>query len=140
MKVLKFGGTSVGTPESILKVREIVVSRTEAPVVVVSALGGVTDQLIRSARLAEEGDAAFRDEIAAMRERHVSVCRAVVPADRRSEIEAELNIMLDRLSSICEGVFLLQVLPAKTLDEILSFGERMSSQIVTSLTRAKCMM
>ena len=108
MKVLKFGGTSVGTPESILKVREIVVSRTEAPVVVVSALGGVTDQLIRSARLAEEGDAAFRDEIAAMRERHVSVCRAVVPADRRSEIEAELNIMLDRLSSICEGVFLLK--------------------------------
>lgn len=132
MKVLKFGGTSVGTPESILKVMEIVASRDEATVVVVSALGGVTDQLIRSARLAEEGDPSFRDEIAAMRERHVSVCREVVPAGRRSEVEAELNIMLDRLSSICEGVFLLQVLPAKTLDEVVSFGERMSSQIVSA--------
>ena len=132
MKVLKFGGTSVGTPESILKVMEIVASRDEATVVVVSALGGVTDQLIRSARLAEEGDPSFRDEIAAMRERHVSVCREVVPAGRRSEVEAELNIMLDRLSSICEGVFLLQVLPAKTLDEVVSFGERMSSQIISA--------
>ena len=68
MKVIKFGGTSVGTPDSMLKVRDIVVSRPEPPIVVVSALGGVTDQLIRSARLAEEGDPAFRDEIAAMRE------------------------------------------------------------------------
>ena len=94
MKVLKFGGTSVGTPESILKVKEIVTSRTEAPIVVVSALSGVTDQLIRSARLAEEGDPAFRDEIAAMRERHFSVCSEVVPAERRAEVETELGIML----------------------------------------------
>ena len=132
MKVIKFGGTSVGTPDSMLKVRDIVVSRPEPPIVVVSALGGVTDQLIRSARLAEEGDPAFRDEIAAMRERHVSICREVVPAGRRSEVEAELNIMLDRLSCICEGIFLLQVLPSKTLDEVVSFGERMSSQIVSA--------
>lgn len=132
MKVLKFGGTSVGTPESILKVKSIVSSRPEAPIVVVSALGGVTDQLIRSARLAEEGDTAFRDEIAAMRERHASVCREVVPGPRRAEVETELGIMLDRLSSICEGICLLQVLPAKTLDEVVSFGERMSALIVSA--------
>lgn len=130
MKVIKFGGTSVGTPESILKVKDIIVSRAEAPVVVVSALSGVTDQLIRSARLAEEGDSSFREEIAAMRRRHLSVCAEVVPASRRAEVETELNIMIDRLSSICEGIFLLQVLPAKTLDEVVSFGERMSSLIV----------
>lgn len=132
MKVLKFGGTSVGTPESILKVKEIVTSRPEAPIVVVSALSGVTDQLIRSARLAEEGDPAFRDEIAAMRERHFSVCSEVVPAERRAEVETELGIMLDRLLSICEGILLLQVLPAKTLDEVVSFGERMSALIVSA--------
>lgn len=133
MKVLKFGGTSVGAPETILKVKSIVASRTEAPIVVVSALAGVTDQLIRSARLAEEGDTAFRDEIAAMRERHLSVCREIVPEAGRAALETELDIMLDRLLNICEGICLLQVLPAKTLDEVVSFGERMSSMIVSAV-------
>ena len=133
MKVLKFGGTSVGTPETILKVKDIIASRREAPVVVVSALAGVTDQLIRTARLAEEGDPAFRDEIAAMRERHLSVCREIVPAAGRAGLETELGIMLDRLLSICEGICLLQVLPSKTLDEVVSFGERISSMIVKAV-------
>lgn len=132
MKVIKFGGTSVGTPESILKVKDIVTSRTESPIVVVSALAGITDQLIRSARLAEESDTAFREEIAAMRLRHLSVCREVVPEQRRAGVETELNIMHDRILSICEGIFLLQVLPSKTLDEVVSFGERMSSLIVSA--------
>ena len=61
MKILKFGGSSVGTPESILRVKEIVSSRQEPSIVVVSALGGVTDQLIRASKLAAAGDAAFRD-------------------------------------------------------------------------------
>ena len=78
MKILKFGGTSVGTPESILRVKEIVSSRQEPSIVVVSALGGVTDQLIRASRLAAAGDTAFRDEIAQLRARHHSVCEAVV--------------------------------------------------------------
>ncbi|MBR5724812.1 MAG: hypothetical protein IKX62_05495, partial [Bacteroidales bacterium] len=74
MKILKFGGTSVGTPESILRVKEIISSRPEPSIVVVSALSGVTDQLIRASRLAAAGDAAFRDEIRALRDRYHSVC------------------------------------------------------------------
>ena len=78
MKILKFGGSSVATPESILKVKDIVSSRREAPIVVVSALGGVTDQLIRASQMAEAGEDGFRAELAALRERHHDVCRAVV--------------------------------------------------------------
>ena len=132
MKILKFGGSSVGTPESILRVKEIVSSRQEPSIVVVSALGGVTDQLIRASRLAEAGDAAFRDEIAQLRARHHSVCEAVVPAAGVRAVETEMDALLDQLERICEGIFLLQVLPPKTAHEVMSFGERLSSRIVTA--------
>ena len=87
MKILKFGGSSVGTPESILRVKEIVSSRQEPSIVVVSALGGVTDQLIRASKLAAAGDAAFRDEVAQLRARHRAVCEAVVPAAAVKTVE-----------------------------------------------------
>ena len=132
MKILKFGGTSVGTPESILRVKEIISSRPEPSIVVVSALSGVTDQLIRASRLAAAGDAAFRDEIRALRDRHHSVCEAVVSAAGCRAVEAEMDALLDQLERICEGIFLLQVLPPKTANEVMSFGERLSSRIVTA--------
>ena len=132
MKILKFGGSSVGTPESILRVKEIVSSRPEPSIVVVSALGGVTDQLIRASRLAEQGDVSFREEIAQLRGRHRAVCEAVVPAERRAAVEADLDGLLDQLERICEGIFLLHVLPPKTASEVMSFGERMSSRIVAA--------
>ena len=134
MKILKFGGSSVATPESILKVKDIVSSRSEAPVVVVSALGGVTDQLIRASRLAEKGDGAFREEIAALRERHHALCHAVVDdVPRQNSLLGELDALIDQLYRICEGVSLLQVLPPKTANEVMSFGERLSARIVTAV-------
>ena len=132
MKILKFGGSSVGTPESILRVKEIVSSRPEPSIVVVSALGGVTDQLIRASRLAAEGDGAFRQELTALRERHHTVCEAVVPASGRAALLKEIDTLLDQLERICEGIFLLHVLPPKTAHEVMSFGERLSSRIVTA--------
>ena len=134
MKILKFGGSSVATPESILKVKDIVSSRSEPPVVVVSALGGVTDQLIRASCLAEKGDGAFRDELAALRERHHALCRAVVDdVPRQNSLLGELDALIDQLYRICEGVSLLQVLPPKTANEVMSFGERLSARIVTAV-------
>ncbi len=73
MKVLKFGGTSVATPGSIRKVKAIVESQQEPVVVVVSALGGVTDELVRIAALAEAADPAYLDGLAALRERHIAM-------------------------------------------------------------------
>ena len=83
MKILKFGGSSVATPESILRVKQIVSSRPESSVVVVSALGGVTDQLIRISQLAAAGDTSFRELIWQLQKRHQDVCDAVVEGDAR---------------------------------------------------------
>ena len=133
MKILKFGGSSVGTPESILRVKQIVSSRPESSIVVVSALGGVTDQLIGASTLAASGDPAFREVLTGLRARHLAVCAEVVPdAARREALEAELNALLDQLERICEGIFLLHVLPPKTAHEVMSFGERLSSRIVAA--------
>ena len=134
MKILKFGGSSVGTPESICKVKEIVSTRQEPSIVVVSALGGVTDQLIRAARLAEAGDEAFRSEIAQLRERHRTVCEGLLAGTACCcGLEAELDGLLDQLERICEGIFLLHVLPPKTAHEVMGFGERLSSRIIAAV-------
>ena len=133
MKILKFGGSSVATPESILKVKDIVSSRREAPIVVVSALGGVTDQLIRASQMAEAGEDGFRAELAALRERHHDVCRAVVAdVPAQNALLGQLDALIDQLYRICEGVSLLQVLPRKTANEVMSFGERLSARIIAA--------
>ena len=130
MKVLKFGGSSVATPESIGKVRSIVKSQDDAVVVVVSALGGVTDELVRIAALAEAADASYLVKLQELRKRHLDACEAFAGSDR--SLRASVEALLTELDSICRGVFLLKVLPEKTRDQILSFGERLSSLIVTA--------
>ena len=130
MKVLKFGGSSVATPESIGKVRSIVKSQEDAVVVVVSALGGVTDELVLIARLAESADASYLEKLQALRKRHVDTCEALAGGNKM--LRLAVDSLLNELDSICRGVFLLKVLPEKTRDQILSFGERLSSLIVTA--------
>ena len=133
MKILKFGGSSVANPESILRVRQIVSSRPESSIVVVSALGGVTDRLISASNLAAAGDTAFREVLSELRTRHREVCAGVVPdTARRQALEAEMDALLDQLERICEGIFLLHVLPRKIAHEVMSFGERLSSRIVAA--------
>jgi len=133
MKILKFGGSSVANPESILRVRQIVSSRPESSIVVVSALGGVTDRLISASNLAAAGDAAFREVLSEIRTRHREVCAGVVPdTARRQALEAEMDALLDQLERICEGIFLLHVLPRKISHKVMSFGERLSSRIVAA--------
>ena len=134
MKVLKFGGSSVGSPESIQKVRNIALSQSEPSIIVVSALGGVTDMLLQISEMAREGDDSYKELLEGLRERHYQMCQIVIenPSDREKLIY-ELDSLLERLGRICEGVALLRVLPKKTSDEIVSFGERLSSRIVSAL-------
>ena len=133
MKIMKFGGSSVGTPESLSNVKSIIERRGECAVVVVSALGGVTDLLVSTARLAERGDESYRDSLSALRRRHLEMCSAcIADAPARDGAGRRIEEMADRLERICQGVRLLGVLPRKTMDEILSFGERMSSTIVSA--------
>lgn len=133
MKVLKFGGSSVATPDSIRKVRAIVKSQEEEVVVVVSALGGVTDELILISALAESADASYLEKLQALRKRHIDTCEALVDTGKSGKfLRLAVDALLNELDSICRGVFLLKVLPEKTKAQILSFGERLSSLIVTA--------
>lgn len=132
MKVLKFGGTSVGSIESIQNVKKIAETRNEPIIVVVSALGGVTDQLLKTARLAVAGDSVYLQEIERIVNRHYNVIEGVVLAEKKVETRQKVNELLDELTNIYKGVYLIRDLSAKTNDMIVSYGERMSSVIVSN--------
>ena len=131
MKVLKFGGTSVGSIESIKNVKMIVEQCTESIIVVVSALGGVTDKLIATANMASEGNECYKESMQEIRTRHNNVIEGVVPLPYRAEICNRVDEMLNELSNIYHGVFLIKDLSTKTLDTIVSYGERLSSTILS---------
>ena len=134
MKVLKFGGSSVGSADSIRNVKHIVESQTEPVIVVVSALGGITDKLIRTSQLAVSGDVAYLTEYAEMAERHHAMIQAVIPEGAmRQQLILEVDRMLEELRSIYQGVYLIRDLSPKTQATIVSYGERISSQIVATL-------
>ena len=134
MKVLKFGGTSVGSVESILSLKNIV-SRQQTPVVVVvSALGGITDRLIATAQRALAGDEGWRQEFDAMRQRHMDmVDRLFADDEQRQQLEQTISTMFDQLHSIYYGVYLIHDLSPKSQAAIVSYGERLSSHIVAQL-------
>ena len=134
MKVLKFGGTSVGSVESILGVKKIVEAQTEPVIVVVSALGGVTDKLISTAQMAVEGDARYSQSFLEIARRHENMIEAVIPeGERRETLMVTVRSLLEELRSIYQGVFLIRDLSPKTQAAIVSYGERMSSRIVAAL-------
>ena len=134
MKVLKFGGTSVGSPESLRSVKKIVESCTEPAVVVVSALGGMTDKLLKTAKLAENGDTAYLRCLEEMVERHRNTVRDILPeGGARQRLQERLDAMFSELRSIYQGVYLIRDLSDKTSNTIVSYGERLSSDICSVL-------
>lgn len=134
MKVLKFGGTSVGSVESILNVKKIVEAADEPVVVVVSALGGITDKLIGTSKLAQEGDISYLDSYKEMVERHHKMIDAIIPDPvKKTALLAVVDELLADLKSIYQGVYLIKDLSEKTSNAIVSYGERISSNIVATL-------
>lgn len=129
MKVLKFGGTSVGSALPLANVKEIVSSTQGPAVVVVSALGGITDALIRTASIAEAADPSWKTEFEAIRSRHWQLVSELMPQGFSSK--AELEQLFQRLHDLYLGVYLIGALAPKTTAEIVSYGERMSSLIVS---------
>lgn len=136
MKVLKFGGTSVGSVKSILSVKQIVEkeAKRQSVIVVVSALGGITDQLLRTARMACKGDNGWKASYQQMVERHHSMIDMIFqdPIDK-VELFNQTDALLEQLRSIFFGVNLIQDLSQRTEDVIVSYGERLSSRIVARL-------
>ena len=138
MKVLKFGGTSVGSVKSILSLKHIVESeaRRQPIVVVVSALGGITDKLLATSQQALKGDEEWKTSYQEMVDRHHKMIDTIItdPTDRELLFN-KVDALFEQLHSIYFGVFLIHDLSAKTQDTIVSYGERLSSQIVATLIR-----
>ena len=138
MKVMKFGGTSVGSVKSILSLKKIVETeaRTQPVVVVVSALDGITDRLIATSKMAQQGDEHYREEFDAMVTRHHQMIEAIITDDKkRIDLFNNVDSLFDQLKSIYYGVYLIHDLSKKTEDTIVSYGERLSSHIVAAMVK-----
>lgn len=133
MKVLKFGGSSVGSAANIEKVVEIIQNAVESDscVIVSSAMQGTTDALIETGKLAERGDETFRTKILEIKNKHTEAAEKLFqPSVAKKKILDFVHHQIIELGNICEGVFLLRELTARTLDRIMSFGEILSTRLL----------
>lgn len=138
MKVLKFGGTSVGSVKSILCLKRIVEkeAKHQPIVVVVSALGGITDKLLSTAQMALSGDDNYKKEFETMVMRHHQMIDTIITDPRKREgLFHAVDVLFEQLKSIYYGVYLIHDLSEKTRNAIVSYGERLSSNIVATLVK-----
>lgn len=134
MKVLKFGGTSVGSVDSILSVKKIVEAIDGPVIVVVSALGGITDKLLATSVMASKGDVGYEKDFSEIITRHLDVIEGVIPDKVKCmEVQKLTMALLDELGNIFRGVYLINDLSLKTSDAIVSYGERISSLIISNV-------
>ena len=131
MKVLKFGGTSVGSVEAIESVKRIVEGRQEPVIVVVSAFSGVTDQLYKLSRAASQGDEGYLIEYEQMYARHLTVIDRMVPAAHKAEVLPQVQDKFADLLNILKGLSLIRDLSPRILDTVVGYGEMLSSLILS---------
>jgi aspartokinase/homoserine dehydrogenase 1 len=138
MQVLKFGGSSVASAANIKQVVAIVAAAAEkAPVVVVvSAMGGITDQIITAAQLASKGQEQYKQLLKEMETRHLDTVRELLPIQQQSATLSLVKQQFNELDGICDGLFLLRELSWRTQDRIVSFGELLSSMIISATFQA----
>ncbi len=134
MQVLKFGGTSVANAENINKVVAIVKEKikNDTTVVVVSALGGVTDLLLNAASLAADGNESYKEKLATVEQRHLEAVKELIPVAQQSQLLSLVKKSCNEIEDICNGIFLLRELTPRSKDRIGSYGEWLSSQIITA--------
>ena len=138
MKVLKFGGSSVATPARIQSVIDIIRPHLDAGeeiAVVFSAFGGVTDELIGISKLALDSNEEYRQKADQLEKRHLEVVRTLVSIHKQSSILAQVKIRMNELADVLNGVFLVRERTPRTLDYIMSFGERLSAFIIAEVMK-----
>lgn len=135
MKVLKFGGTSVGTADSIKKVSAIIANeaKEERVIVVVSAMSQVTNKLLAASDLAANGDNSYKEIVKEIEAKHFDAVRSLISIDEQSGVIATIKVLLNQLEDILSGVYLVQELSPKTSDFVVSFGESLSSILVSKV-------
>ncbi|MDE3142897.1 MAG: bifunctional aspartate kinase/homoserine dehydrogenase I, partial [Bacteroidota bacterium] len=133
MKVLKFGGSSVANAENIKKVISIIQQpQYKNSITVVSAFGGVTDLLIKTGTDASHGNENYKETLSALEKRHIDTAKSLLPVTSQSSCLSSIKQLFNELEDICEGVFRLGELSNRTQDRIISFGEILSSKIISS--------
>ena len=133
MKVLKFGGTSIGTAENILRIKKIIESQKEQIIIIISALHGVTDQLLDLCTHAAAKDKNFFRLYNEIEIKHLDAVRTLFEEPLLTEVESRINSYLKELSNIINGIYLLNDITPKIQDKVLSFGEIMASQIISKV-------
>ena len=139
MQVLKFGGTSVANADNISKVGAIVKEavKNDKTIVVVSALGGVTDILLNAAALAAEGDEDYKEKLNLVEQRHLEAAKQLIPVAWQSQLLSLVKKCCNEIEDICNGIFLLRELTPRSKDRICSYGEWLSSQIISAKLKAE---
>jgi aspartokinase/homoserine dehydrogenase 1 len=139
MQVLKFGGSSVANAENINRVVAIVqkVSQKDKTVLVVSALGGITDLLLSAAQLASIGDESYTEQLSVIEKRHLTAVTELIPVAKQASVLSTVKRQCNEIDDICNGIFLLKELSAASKDRVVSFGELMSSKIISARLSAE---
>ena len=137
MKVLKFGGSSVRSAETIQQVINIVssVAKSDKVFVVVSAFGKTTNNLIKAAKLAESKDEAYKEVFTEIENHHINVVKTLIPASVQSGVIGNVKRLTNQLETLFEGCFMLEELTDKALATISGFGERLSSYIISEAAK-----
>ena len=139
MQVLKFGGSSVGSADAISKVLDIVAEsiKKEPTIVVVSAMSGVTDQLLMLAHSASQGNEAYKTIVQNIEQKHLDAVRTLLPIQQQSATLSLVKQMINELEANCEGLYMLKELTPRMQDKIVSYGELLSSKIIAAAFDAK---
>ncbi len=134
MKVMKFGGSSIATSEHLKTVLKLILkAENESQVaVVVSAFGGITDQLIHMVKQAGQGADSYTQELMSFIDKHEDMIQAMTSGERQEILRANIKKYTSRLSEILRGVYLVRYVAPKTYNQILSYGERLSARIITA--------
>ena len=139
MQVLKFGGSSVGTEEAVNQMLNIVITsiQKEKTIVVVSAMSGVTDELITLAQTAAQGNEAYKTIIQNIEQKHLELVQALVPIKEQSGTISLVKQLINELETNCEGLYMLKELSMRMQDKIISYGELLSSKIISASFESK---
>lgn len=131
MKVLKFGGSSVAKPENIVKIKNIISKYNDPIILVVSALGGVTDLLLEAGTLAANQDQSYKEILNTLEERHLSTIKELMPVTAQSKVLSKVKSEFNVLETLLEGAFFIGEITPKLSDKIVSYGELLSSYIIS---------
>ncbi|WP_299781146.1 bifunctional aspartate kinase/homoserine dehydrogenase I [uncultured Formosa sp.] len=138
MKVLKFGGTSVGSSKNITNVVSILTkyAQTDKVICVVSAVGGITDKLLEAGQLAQSKNSAYSDSFTNIKNIHLNIIKELIPTNNEAVIQ-HVESKLEALKNLLDGIYLINELSPKTSDKLVSFGELLSSYIIGETLKSK---